>query len=65
MRFFKGLICKIVDHDYPSECFSCNDLYFCVRCGKEILDGTIDDLVDMEPVSSEELEEIISGDRDC
>lgn len=62
MGFIKRVACKIFGHNYPSSCFSGNALYFCVRCGKELLDRTFDDLSDMEPMSDEELDEMMIND---
>jgi len=55
LRLLKRLICKIKGHSYRGldHGFMSNCLYFCDRCGKELLDRTFEDL---EPMTEEERE---------
>lgn len=54
-RTLLGLVCRVRGHHYPAPVFRSNCLYFCTRCGKEMLGRTF---ADIEPISDEDLEEI-------
>jgi hypothetical protein len=51
MQFFKKMICKFKGHKYEALTFMANGLYFCDRCGAEMLGRTF---ADLEPMTQEE-----------
>lgn len=57
-RVLSRPVCLLNGHDYPTLEFRDNALYFCSRCGKEILDRTFDDLRAMRPMDDDELEDM-------
>lgn len=61
VRFSNGGILRklrLAIDRYESPVIRSNCLYFCSRCDKEMFGRTFDDLLNMEPLSDEEIEEI-------
>ena len=61
-----NLICHAAGHWYKTDTFQVNKLYHCTRCGKELLNRTVDDLEVMNDVEMEQfyLDQMHANDQD-